>query len=190
MQTREDEVKGRGKLGKSHVHEAVEGGMKRTGRMLPDPSPGSPAGKCDKKPLPGKPREGALPALPIPPTGVETVCQHDLLAVIKAHKEDVTISHPIVSLFQGGSRMSLSLTRVLDFRGQLSCLSSYSRKLWEEAETDISPTLSLSPWDSPNILQIILQNKYQCVSPLSALFQHICTECLVWAEQSAGHCRA
>lgn len=69
MQTREDEVKGRGKLGKSQVHEAVEGGMKRTGRMLPDPSPGSPAGKCDKKPLPRKPREGALPALPIPPAG-------------------------------------------------------------------------------------------------------------------------
>ena len=116
MQTRVDEVKSRGKLGKSQVHEAVEGGMKRTGRMLPDPSPGSPAGKCDKKPLPGKPREGALPALPVPPAGVETVCQHDLLA----HTEDVTISHPIISLFQGGSRMSLSLTRVLDFREQLS----------------------------------------------------------------------
>lgn len=60
------------------------------------------------------------------PKGVQSLCQHELLAVIKAHIEKGTVSYTISSLFPGGSGMSLSLTRVLDFREHLSCLSIYS----------------------------------------------------------------
>jgi len=73
---------------------------------------------------------GCSIALPIQPEG-GALCQHELLAVIKAHTENGTVSYPISSLFPRGSRMSLSLTKVLDFRERLSCLSIYSLEAME-----------------------------------------------------------
>lgn len=134
--------KGWGKLGRGQVHEAAKcpslqsrEGCGGAGRVLPDRLPESVA-SSHRLEVKG----GAALALPIRPKG-GALCQHELLAMIKAHTENVTVSFPISSLFPGGSRMSLSLTRVLDFREHLSFLS-IPWKPWKEDETNISPTPS------------------------------------------------
>lgn len=148
--------------------------------MLPEPSPGSSARKCGKQPLPGKPR-GVLcfsanaahrggDSLPTRTSGSHQGThgkRYYFLSSCKSlpRRQQNEFEFDKSPGFQGSSKLSF-----------LPFLERCGRKL----KQTFPPPLLLSMWDSPNIFQIILQNKYQCVSLINALLQQIYTDCVLW----------